>query len=90
MSGVKANAGVWMENTRLRDPSIGQCSHPLPRQVMLLAPMDQHGPPEPDHPATKCGETVGVTRYRMVVEVALHDRAKPFAVLRHWFMHAPT
>jgi hypothetical protein len=25
----------------------------------------------------------------VVVEVALHDRSKPWAGLRYWFMHAP-
>src|SRR6266851_2297717 len=77
MCGVKATSRVWMENTRLWNPSINQFSHPRPRQVVLLAPMDQHGPPEPDHPIAKSGQTVGVSRYRVVVEVALHDRPEP-------------
>ena len=80
MCGVKANSGVRMKNTRLWNPPISQFSHPRPRQVVLLAPMDQHGPPEPNHPIAECGQTVGVARYRVVVEVALHDRLEPFPV----------
>jgi hypothetical protein len=40
MDGVKANSGIWMENTRLRDPPISELTHPLPSEVVLLAPMD--------------------------------------------------
>jgi hypothetical protein len=45
MNGVKANSGVGMENTRLWNPSIRQPLHPRPREVVLLTPVDQHGPP---------------------------------------------
>ena len=90
MDGVKANSGVWMENTRLWNPPISQLPRPLPSEVVLLAPMDQHAPPEPDHPIAKCGQTVNVPRYRVVVEVALDYRSEPLAGLRDWLMHAPT
>jgi hypothetical protein len=36
MYGVKANSGVWMENTRLGKPPVSQLLHPRPRQVVLL------------------------------------------------------
>jgi hypothetical protein len=57
---------------------------------MSLAAMDQNSPPEQDNPVAKHGQIVDISRYRVVVEVALHDRAKPLA--RSWdrFMHAPT
>jgi RNA-directed DNA polymerase len=77
------------DNTRLREPPISQSSHSRPCQVMLLAPMDQHGPPEPSYPIAKCRQTVGVSRYRVVVEVALRDRSEPLTSLRNRFMHAP-
>jgi hypothetical protein len=64
-----------MENTRRRNPPISQLMHPLPSEVVFLAPMDQHASPEPDHPMAKCGQTVDVPRYRVVVEVALDDRS---------------
>ena len=76
-----------MKNTRPRNPAVSQLSHPRPRQMMLLAPMDQHGPPEPDHPIAECGQTVGVFRAPVVVEVALDNRPKPLAGLRYRFMH---
>ena len=62
-----------MENTRLWNPSISQLLHSRPRQVVLLASTDQRGPPEPDHLIAECGETVDISRYGVVVEVALHD-----------------
>jgi hypothetical protein len=73
MSSAKANWGIWMENTRLWNPSISQLLHSRPSQVVLLTPTDQHGSPEPDNPIAKCGETVDIARYCVVVEVALHD-----------------
>ena len=60
MNGVKANSGVGMENTRVWNPSIRQPLHPRPREVVLLTPMDQHGPPEPNDLVAKCEQTVGV------------------------------
>jgi hypothetical protein len=78
-----------MENTRLWNPAVSQFVHPRPRQVVLLTPMNQHGPPEPDHPIAECGQTVSVSWHRMVVEVALNDRPEPFAVVHNWFMHPP-
>jgi hypothetical protein len=79
-----------MENTRLGNPAISQLVHPLPRQVMLLAPMDQRGPPEPGHPIAESGQAVSVSRYRVIVEVPLHDRPEPLASLRHRFMRSST
>jgi hypothetical protein len=67
-------------------PSIRQLSHLRPGEMLLLAPMDEHRPPEPDDPIAKRGETVDVSRYCVVVEVALQDRSKPFAVLHNRFM----
>ena len=45
-------------------------------------------PPEQDHPITEHGQIVDISRYRVVVEVALHDRAEPFARLWDRIMHA--
>lgn len=87
MRGVKANSGIWMDNTRLRNPSIGQLLHPRPREVPFATPMNHRGPPEPDHPVAECEQAVDVTPYCVVVEVTLDDRSKPSAVLRRRFMH---
>jgi hypothetical protein len=86
MRGVKANSGIWMENTRLREPPVRQSLHSHPGQMMLLAPMDQHVPPEPNRPVAKSEQAVRVSRYRVVVEVALYDRPEPLPGLRNRFM----
>src|SRR5207253_6665005 len=88
MCGVKANSRVRMKNTWPWKPSISQRLHPHPRQAMSLAPMDQDGPPEPDNPIAKHGEVIDVSRYRVVVEVAFHDRPEPLASRRDRLMHA--
>jgi hypothetical protein len=58
MCSVKANSGVWMENTRPWKPPISQPLHPGPCQVVLLTPMDQHSPPEPNDPVTECASAL--------------------------------
>ena len=90
MSGVKANSGIRMKNTRRRNPPTSQLAHPRPSEVALPAPMDQHAPPESGHPRAKCRQTVNVSRYCVVVEVTLDDRPKPLAGLRHRFVHPST
>jgi hypothetical protein len=88
MNGVKANSGVWMEYTRLRKPTICKTLHPRPTQMMPLAAMNQHRPPEPHQPIAESIQAVGVSRYRVVVEVTLHDRSEPFAGERNRIVHA--
>src|ERR1035437_1533946 len=88
MNGVKANSGVRMEYTRLRKPTICQTLHPRPTQMMPLASMNQHRPPEPHRPIAESIQAVGVSRYRVVVEVTLHDRSEPFAGERNRIVHA--
>ena len=88
MCGVKANSGIWMENTRLREPAVRQSLHSHPGQMMLLAPMDQHAPPEPNRPVAKCEQAVRVSRYRVVVEVALHHRLEPLSGLLRGIVHS--
>src|SRR5215831_802022 len=83
MNSVKANSRVWMKNTRCGNPAVREFAHPHPRQMMLLAPMDQYGPPEPGHPIAEGRQAVKISRYRMVVELALHDRPKPWAGPRY-------
>src|ERR1041384_3548871 len=90
MNSVKANSWIRMENTRRRKPPASQFDHSRPSEIALPAPMDQHAPPESDHPRAKCHQTVSVSRYRVVVEVTLDDRPKPFARLRHRFVHPST
>ena len=81
MDGVKANSGVRMKNTWPREPSINQALNPYPRQAMRLASTDQNDPPEQDNPIAEHGQIVDISRYCVVVEVTLHDRAEPLARL---------
>jgi hypothetical protein len=44
----------------------------------------------PKHPIPEYAETVEVPRYRIVVEVALHDRLEPVTGLTHGIVHTLT
>ncbi len=44
--------------------------------------------PESTHLRAERVETVEVSRYRVVVEVSLHDRSEPCTGLRHGIVHA--
>ena len=56
----------------------------------LLPATAQGPPPEARHPIPKDPQAVQISRYRMVVEVALYDRPEPFAGLRHRIVHPPS
>ena len=71
-----------MKNTRPRNPAVSQLLHPRPRQMMLLAPMDQHRPPEPNHPIVSVAEKKGT---KMAAKWSPAQRAvwsEPFPPLR--------
>jgi hypothetical protein len=51
--------------------------------------MEQLRAPQPEQPDAKGPQAVEVPRYRMVVEVALHDRPEPLARLRHRIVPKP-
>ena len=88
MNGVKADARVRMKNARLGEPPHLQLSHSRPVQVSPLAATDENLPPQPSNPPAKYVKTIGVARYRVIVEVALHYRPEPFPDFGHRFMHA--
>ena len=44
-------------------------------------------PPMPSEPIPEDAETGDVPRYRIVVEVSLHDRLEPFTGLAHGIVH---
>jgi hypothetical protein len=54
---------------------------------MRLAAIPQGPSPESRHPLPKYPQAVEVSRYRVVVEVALHDRLEPLSRLRHRVVH---
>ncbi len=56
--------------------------------MMPLTTMNQHRPPETHQPIAEDMQAVGVSRYRVVVEVTLHDRLEPFARERDRFVSA--
>ena len=56
---------------------------------MLLAPATQSAPPQCQQTLSEYREAVEVSWYRIVVEVALHDRLEPSPRLSHGIMHAP-
>ena len=79
-----------MEHARLRKPALSQGEDTLPGDRALLAAAAKCLPPVPYHSFPEYAETVQVPRYRIVVEVALHDRFEPLAGLAHRIVHTLT
>ncbi len=79
-----------MERTRLREPSLSQYKEARPVDPVSLAPSANGTPPESKHPIAEHAQTLEVSRYRVVVEVALDDRREPLAGLGHGIVHALT
>ena len=77
-----------MERTRLREPSLGQDGSARPIDPVFLAPSANGTPPESEHPVAEHAQTREVSRYRVVVEVALDDRLEPLSGLGHGIVHA--
>ena len=55
---------------------------------MFLATASKSTPPEHKHPIAEHAQTREVSRYRVVVEVALDDRLEPLSGLGHGIVHA--
>jgi len=77
MCGGKAFARIRMQDARFRDPPIEQFSHAHPGQSVPLAATDQSSPPQQGQPEPEHMEALKVPRYRVIVEVSLHDRPQP-------------
>src|SRR5450432_3502981 len=77
-----------MERSRLRKPSLSQNEDPRPGEPAFLAPAAKDTPPEHKHPIRKHTQTREVSRYRVVVVVALYDRLEPSAGVEHGIVHA--
>ena len=77
-----------MERSRLRKPSLSQNEDARPGDPAFLAPSAKSSPPERKHPIPKHAQTREVSWYRVVVEVALHDRLEPLSRLGHGIVHA--
>jgi len=79
-----------MERARLRKPAVSQGENTRPGDRVFLAAAAKCMPPMPNHSFPEYAETVKVPRYRIVVEVALHDRFEPLAGLAHRIVHTLT
>src|SRR5260370_4621914 len=89
MTGDKASVRKGMERSRLRKPSLRQNKNARPRDPVFLAPTANSTPPKHRHSIPKHAQTREVSRYRVVVEVALYDRLEPLSGLGHGIVHAP-
>jgi hypothetical protein len=69
-----------MERSRLRKASLSQNEDARPGEPAFLAPAGKDTPPECKHPIPRHTQTREVSRYRVVVEVALYDRLEPLSV----------
>jgi len=90
MTGGKASVRKGMERSRLRKPSLSQNEDARPGNSAFLAPAAKVTPPERKHPIPKHTQTREVSRYRVVVEVALYHRLEPSAGLGDGIVHALT
>src|ERR1700730_4764383 len=88
MSSGEASVRKGMERSRLRNPALSQLEDARPRDPAFLAPSAKSPPPERKHPIPKHPQTREVSWYRVVVEVALHDRLEPSTGLGHGIVHA--
>src|ERR1700674_4109408 len=87
MTGGKAICGIRMEYSRGREPSVSQSESTCPGERAFLAAAAKCSPPLPDEPLPEYAETVEVPRYRIVVEVSLHNRLEPLAGLAYRIVH---
>ena len=69
-------------------PTASESIHPGQVVTVPLTAASQTGPPQPRNPGPEDPQAVDIPRYRVVVEVASHDRLEPLARLRHPFVHA--
>ena len=77
-----------MEHSRLRKPALSQSEGALPGDRAFLASVAKCTPPMPKNPLAEHPQTIEVSWYRVVVEVALHHRFEPLTGLWHGIVHA--
>jgi hypothetical protein len=87
MSGGEASVRIRTERSRLRNPPLSQLEDARPRGLAFLVPSASSSPAERNHPISKHAQTREVSWYRVVVEVALHDRLEPSGLV-HESVHA--
>jgi hypothetical protein len=87
MFGVKAHTRIRMQNSWRWKPSAGHCGEALPGPGPSLPSTAYCVPPESPDPIPKRSQPFAISRYRMVVEVALDDRPQPLPGLRYRRVH---
>ena len=75
-----------MQNARSGQPAGREPMQSVPVEAVALAALTQLGSPQSGQPVPKGPQAVEVSRYRVVVEVALHDRPEPLTRLRNRIM----
>src|SRR5208337_3808796 len=68
---------------RSGQPAGRQLTQAVPVEAVALAALAQLSSPQAGQPVPKGPQAVEVSRYRVVVEVALHDRPEPLSRLRN-------
>jgi hypothetical protein len=79
MQSGEPQSGPGMQNARHGQPAGSERAHAVPVEAVALAASPQLSVPQAGQPIPKRLQAVEVSRYRMIVEVALHDRPKPLA-----------
>ena len=87
-------SGEPLRRPRVQDARDGQPAGREPIQsvsaeAVALAALAQLGSPQPEQPIPKSLQAVEVSRYRVIVEVALHDRPEPLTRVRNRIVPAP-
>ena len=72
-----------MQNVRHGQPADREAMQSVPVKAVALAALAQLRSPQPGQPVPKGPQAIEVPRYRMIVEVALHDRPEPLARVRN-------
>src|SRR5437016_14646063 len=75
-----------MQHARSWKPSLQQTVKSFPTPPMSLTPATQTMPPDSAESFPKHPQTVDVAWYRVIVEVAAHDRLEPLSRFRNRIM----
>ena len=75
-----------MQDARFRKPALDQFPHARPVQAVPLTATDQCSPPQQSQPKPEHIQAIEIARYRVIVEVTLHDRLQPLPSLLNGIM----
>src|SRR5207302_10825627 len=79
-----------MDDTRSREPYVGELPHAIPREMSLVAAAAENLPPASGNFVAECAQCANVGRHCVVVEVAFDDMAQPLTYVGKWQVHAPS